>query len=93
VVVVVVVVMRLTPTCFVVLQAYDNQIVESVVRSIKESDTDYSALGESRERRTAQGTAGLLVGHGTALEIHGVPEYVTLFCMHAYAPMHIIVWG
>ena len=55
--------------------AYDTQIVAPVVRHLLgqtqrggDDDDDGSA------RRQQRSTAGLLVGHGTALQLHGIPE-------------------
>eukprot|EP00045_Choanoeca_perplexa_P017677 m.261627 g.261627 ORF g.261627 m.261627 type:complete len:2130 (+) comp17602_c0_seq2:143-6532(+) len=52
---------------------YDAQVVVPVVAQLKlKHQKDPSDTGE--KGRKVQSTAGLLVGHGTALEIHGVPE-------------------
>ena len=65
------------------ISAYDAQIVGPVVRVCKEKmrlkEEAEGELAEAKgpqpeQRATQRSTAGLLVGQGTALQLHGIPE-------------------
>eukprot|EP00049_Salpingoeca_infusionum_P015164 m.291361 g.291361 ORF g.291361 m.291361 type:complete len:2463 (-) comp15826_c0_seq4:3727-11115(-) len=60
-------------------QVYDQELVAPVVEAIKTSLQQSGSVSGQSAMPTAKSkvhsTAGLLVGHGTALELHGVPEW------------------